>query len=288
MKKPLVLDGESPTLSRKIEISRRSVFLLAFLLVLSSIAGWTGILIAQAQETKIFEATLEALINEKGRSNEMTEIKNNDEHWNEVNSSALVRNKRDVRSLYCPTGGEKNFLVTDDEIKNGHVMREFEKYCQCKHGATCRRNTAASRYDCSRIQDLLENHYDVKDACIIHDICYATGRAKSSCDTEFHHNFKQVCYENAAGIAAGAAVGAVGGTIAACAIPIINIIACPIVIATAATAGPVAAVAIPAAIGGGAIGSCSSMADIAYYAVRDHGTTHGDTCFTSHGEHRSC
>ena len=30
-------------------------------------------------------------------------------------------------------------------------------------------------------------------ACIIHDICYGTGRAQSDCDGEFYHNILQLC-----------------------------------------------------------------------------------------------
>ena len=32
-------------------------------------------------------------------------------------------------------------------------------------------------------------------ACIIHDICYETGRPQSDCDGEFHHNILQLCGE---------------------------------------------------------------------------------------------
>jgi len=203
------------------------------------------------------------------------------------------RHKRStVYHLYCPTGGTKALDVYDHEIKNGHVMREFESYCQCKEGATCKKNTRSSRYDCSSfLSDVLENSYKVKDACIIHDICYESGRSKSACDKEFRHNFKQLCIVNPEGILIGAAAGAaagagaavggaIGGTIAACAIPIINIIACPIAVAT----GPlVAGSAVTAGVAGGiagagVIGSCEGMAEIAYAAVRDHGRIRSKRC----------
>jgi len=203
------------------------------------------------------------------------------------------RHKRStVYKLYCPTGGSKALQLYDHEITNKYVMREFETYCQCEEGATCRKNTASSNYDCSSfLSNILENSYNVKDACIIHDICYESGRSKSACDNEFHHNFKQLCTVNPEGILIGAAAGAaagagaavggaVAGTIAACAIPIINIFACPIALAVGPTiAGTAGAVGIAGGIAGaGAIGSCAGMADIAYAAVRDHGRVRSPSC----------
>jgi len=211
-------------------------------------------------------------------------VENVQSYFSTKSKDHLHRQKRGAKvyKLYCPTGGSKALQLYDHEIENGHVMREFEDYCQCKQGATCKKNTGSSRYDCSSfLGDVLETSYKVKDACIIHDICYESGRSKRSCDNEFHHNFKQLCEANiegvllggAAGAAAGAGAavgGAVGGTIAACAIPIINFFACPIAWTSAAVAG---------GIGGAAsIGSCAGMADIAYAAVRDHGRVRSPRC----------
>ena len=194
-----------------------------------------------------------------------------------------------MRRLYCPTGGTKSLLLYDSEIAEGHftIMNEFDRYCQCKHGATCHKDwaTDADRYDCSSfLSGVLENDYYVKSACYIHDMCYQSGRDKSSCDNEFHHNFKQLCYETVKGYAIGAGTGAgaaIGGTIAACAIPFINFVACPLAVAS-----------LPGTVTTGvAIGAtwtnCPAMADIAYYAVRDHGHAHGYQCQAHHGD-RTC
>merc|ERR1712008_240108 len=74
------------------------------------------------------------------------------------------RHKRStVYKLYCPTGGSKALQLYDHEITNKYVMREFETYCQCEEGATCRKNTASSNYDCSSfLSNILENSYNVK------------------------------------------------------------------------------------------------------------------------------
>jgi len=221
-------------------------------------------------------------------------VENVQSYFSTKSKDHLHRQKRGAKvyRLYCPTGGSKELPLYDHEIENGHVMREFERFCQCRQGATCKKDTGSSRFDCSSfIGDVLETSYKVKDACIIHDICYESNRTKTECDNEFHHNFKQLCEVNiegvliggAAGAAAGAGAavgGAVGGTIAACAIPIINIFACPIALAT----GPaIAASAGTAAVAGGiagaaSIGSCAGMADIAYAAVRDHGRVRSPRC----------
>ena len=126
-----------------------------------------------------------------------------------------VRTKRSstLRRLYCPTGGTKSLPLYDSEIAQGHskIMSEFDKFCQCKHGATCWKQHSGlwPRYDCSSfMSNLLENDYHVKSACYIHDMCYQSGRSKSLCDNEFRHNFKQLCYETPKvyAVAAGVAV----------------------------------------------------------------------------------
>ena len=66
-----------------------------------------------------------------------------------------VRTKRSssLRRLYCPTGGTKSLPLYDSEIAQGHskIMSEFDKFCQCKHGATCWKQYSGlwPRYDCS-------------------------------------------------------------------------------------------------------------------------------------------
>ena len=44
------------------------------------------------------------------------------------------------------------------------------------------------------IKTILENDFDVKLACVIHDFCYDTeGRLQKDCDLEFYENLKQSC-----------------------------------------------------------------------------------------------
>ena len=207
-----------------------------------------------------------------------------------------VRTKRSstLRRLYCPTGGTKSLPLYDSEIAQGHskIMSEFDKFCQCKHGATCWKQHSGlwPRYDCSSfMSNLLENDYHVKSACYIHDMCYQSGRSKSLCDNEFRHNFKQLCYETPKvyAVAAGVAAAPVAGAVAACVIPIINMIARPIAVASlpasvtaSVTYGAATAVATAATM------NCESLGDIAYYAVRDHGNIHGYQCQTHKGDHR--
>ena len=150
-------------------------------------------------------------------------------------------------NLYCPTGGSKSFRLTgSDLISSNGIQNKFDKACQCKHGATCKKTLSDSRFFCdSFIGSHLEDVYNVKLACVLHDICYESGRSQSSCDNEFHHNFKELCTDPTTS----------GGNIA------LSVFQC-------AFFPP----ACPAVIATNSLRNCASMADIVYYAVRDHAT----------------
>ena len=95
--------------------------------------------------------------------------------------------------MICPNG--ENLPFTQDEKDNGLILKNpFEKHCQTD--ATCPWNTLDERYYCgNRGWPVDLEPYLVKDACIIHDMCYESGRSKQHCDEEFYHNFKKLCVE---------------------------------------------------------------------------------------------
>jgi|ERR1719322_956965 len=307
-KKETILENVSFVSTKKdqktFSISKRRGTLILGLLLLSSIVGYVGLMIGfrriERLEMENFEEVLKVVSETKYEdiNNESTRnatVKDLAEH-------PRVRTKRSstVRNLYCPTGGTKSLPLYDHEIAAGHdtVMRRFDEHCQCQHGATCRKwHRNSNRFDCSSpISSVLENHYYVKSACYIHDMCYQTGRSKSSCDNEFKHNFNQLCYESPLGYAIGTAAGAVatgaaaglgigiGATVAACSAPFINIVTCPIALATAPTS-----VGTGVALGvatGTTWTNCPAMAEWAYLAVRDHGYTHGYLCQSQRNDTR--
>jgi len=146
--------------------------------------------------------------------------------------AAQHRQKRSTKYyVYCPTG-EKKLVLSSSDISEGNVRAKFEKYCQCDYSKARARykhkwNYGKSTDDCSTILtscscavargDYGHNQRDgvvkvAKDACIIHEMCWQTGRDKSDCDDEFRHNFERLCYESPAlgshGTLAAAAIAA--------------------------------------------------------------------------------
>merc|ERR1711874_466624 len=91
-------------------------------------------------------------------------------------------------TLYCPTG--KVYSV----LEPANALTAFEEQCQCQDGAQCRFETDHVALGCSSmLGPLIEWNFNVKDACILHDICYETGRIQAECDNEFYHNYLQLC-----------------------------------------------------------------------------------------------
>lgn len=168
----------------------------------------------------------------------------------------------EVHYMYCHTGGTKSLPVTDSEIRNGQVLREFNKYCQCKHEDDCYWNVHHRDFGCSSfVGEYLEDTSGVKAACVIHDICYNTERSKDKCDREFKHNVKQLCtpdvstwFSASLEVCTNPLIGWIPG---------VKSLLCPGVIA--------------AAIADGA-DNCEVLAQAVYLAVRDHGRTHPKTC----------
>ena len=94
--------------------------------------------------------------------------------------------------FYCPQGHKfsspsKHF---DDDF-----IAAFENNCQCeccKYGEM-KNHTAG----CSTVFGaVLEDNYNGKVACVLHDYCYLTsGRTQEDCDREFNENLQIVCDE---------------------------------------------------------------------------------------------
>jgi len=274
-----------------IDISKRWITLIICLLLLSTIVGCVGLTIGfkriERQDMKNFEEILKIV--SKTKHDDINTESTRNETVKDLAEHPRVRTKRSstVRHLYCPTGGTKSLPLYDSEIAEGHdtVMRRFDEHCQCKHGATCWKQHSRPEFGCSTdFGKFLENDLYVKSACYIHDMCYESGRSKSLCDNEFRHNFKQLCYTPVAtglSVAAGVAAAPVAGTVAACAIPFINLIACPIAVATLpATAVAGVTTGAQMAVATAALTNCESLGDIAYYAVRDWGDIRGYQCKT--------
>ena len=184
-------------------------------------------------------------------------------------------------ALYCPWG-EKDLKVYEWEIKKEKTLEEFDDYCQCNRGDMCRINQYHRNLDCSGpMTDLMENKQKVKHACVIHDICYKTERSKDKCDDEFIHNYKALCqgsHEGRAissglGAASGAAVGGgvIAGTVVACAIPLINIIACPAAVAATTVGGTAVAAGAAAGAIAGAASECNTASIIIKNVLANHG-----------------
>ena len=115
--------------------------------------------------------------------------------------------------LYCPTGGDRHLHVWDWEVKNGALMDKFQLQCQC-YSFNCQWRPYQAKYGCSSfLGAFIENEFNAKDACRIHDMCYETGRPQEVCDIEFRHNLEQICNvtesETSCDLAAGLAYTAV-------------------------------------------------------------------------------
>ena len=104
--------------------------------------------------------------------------------------------------LYCPTGGDRQLVVSKDEVKrfggvihdSNEVVNKFEQHCQC-HDFECKWNPFRFDYYCNTVLGAFaEFRYKfILDACRIHDMCYSTGRSQINCDIEFRHNWIQLC-----------------------------------------------------------------------------------------------
>jgi len=91
-------------------------------------------------------------------------------------------------TLFCPTG--KTYSVYDPSS----ALAGFEQECQCQDGSQCLYDTNAPELGCSSMMGpYVEWRYNVKPACILHDICYELGRSQDECDLEFFHNFLELC-----------------------------------------------------------------------------------------------
>jgi len=273
-----------------IEISKRWITLTLCLLLLSTIVGCVGLFIGfrriETQEMKAFEEILKVVGERKhdaiSKGNETVSVE-------DLAEQPKVRTKRSstMRHLYCHEGGRTSFPLSDSKIEEGHdsIMREFDKQCQCKHGAGCwkRWDAPDNRYGCSSFfGPVMQGTHLVKSACAIHDMCYETARAQAECDNEFHHNFKQLCRETAMRYIASATVP-VGGVAVLCAIPFLNLFTCLPAIST-----------LPYQVVGstiitGSTTNCGTMADIARFLVETHGGTHyeGYQCKEDEGD-REC
>jgi len=272
-----------------IEISKRWITLTLCLLLLSTIVGCVGLFIGfrriETQEMKAFEEILKVVGERKhdavSKGNETVSVE-------DLAEQPKVRTKRSstMRHLYCHEGGRTSFPLSDSKIEEGHdsIMREFDKHCQCKHGAKCRKSWDNSRYGCSTVFGrVMENTHLVKSACAIHDMCYETDRAQADCDNEFHHNFKQLCRETFIKYIGGATTLPTTALVAACAIPVWNLFAC----VPAISALPMQAVG--SAIITAATTNCAQMADNALRLVERNGGEHyeGYQCKVDEGD-REC
>ena len=110
-------------------------------------------------------------------------------------SAYLIQNTAVAYQYFCPQGHK----FTSSSASYDKVFRkDFEDNCQCqccKYGEEG--TTSWSSVGCSggpMIKTILENDFDVKLACVIHDFCYDTeGRSQKDCDLEFYENLKQSC-----------------------------------------------------------------------------------------------
>ena len=98
--------------------------------------------------------------------------------------------------MICPQG---NKFYSPSSHFDEEFKKAFEENCQCdccKYGSKFPDHT----YGCSGPGSLganLEDNYNGKAACVIHDHCYATiGTTRKACDNDFRENLSTVCYEN--------------------------------------------------------------------------------------------
>merc|ERR1711953_452779 len=174
-----------------------------------------------------------------------------------------------LHSLYCPWG-DRSLWIYESEIEQGKTLEEFDDYCQCSRKDMCKIDQYHRNHECRALQNLMEDNMKSKAACVIHDICYKTERSKEKCDEEFIHNFKKICRSSHEGRAISAALGGAAGaaapvgiataaTIASCALPVVNLITCPIAAAVAIPAVTVApAVTAAAGVAAGGAADCNT------------------------------
>ena len=121
--------------------------------------------------------------------------------WKELTCTSSARDKYSPRlpkigyDLYCPQGTK--FMTAT--IQYGQAFQQaFEDQCQCDccqygdyhHGPSWK------DVGCSggAFGQALEEFYNGKVACVIHDFCYSTqNRTRLECDLEFKENLLKVC-----------------------------------------------------------------------------------------------
>ena len=100
------------------------------------------------------------------------------------------------RQFYCPQGKKFNSSSTHFDDK---FVKAFEENCQCD---CCKYGEMFPNHDfgCTApfgLGEDLENNYNAKAACVIHDHCYDTiGTTQEACDNEFRENLKIACKDS--------------------------------------------------------------------------------------------
>ena len=94
--------------------------------------------------------------------------------------------------LRCPGG--QSFQVRGSDIKRGTVLQKMKTNCE-RFPPYCSYNVNDGNLGCSSaFSQTLERDYRVRDACVIHDLCYLQygDRDKQRCDRDFKQNFENI------------------------------------------------------------------------------------------------
>ena len=97
--------------------------------------------------------------------------------------------------MHCPTGQKyKTKTQVSYENYDEKLKQWFDSNCQ-KHAREtlngCEWNWNQKGFGCGTIFGPLMEWWGHKGPCIIHDMCYESGRAKNDCDVEFRKNLAE-------------------------------------------------------------------------------------------------
>ena len=92
------------------------------------------------------------------------------------------------QNFHCPTG--QRYQVNKDEP----LKEWFERNCQ-DHARQilngCTWNWNNKKFGCETLIGTAMEKYGHKPACIIHDMCYESGRPRKNCDDELWNNLTE-------------------------------------------------------------------------------------------------
>ena len=104
------------------------------------------------------------------------------------------KNFKPLFTLHCPTGQKYDVHGVTYENYNEKFTEWFARNCD-KHAKEilngCTWDWNHKGFGCSTPVGHIYEKRGYKAPCIIHDMCYESGRPKNSCDVEFRNNLEE-------------------------------------------------------------------------------------------------